>query len=481
MDGAAALVLMLSAMTVLLAGVSSKARVCYFGPPPELDPDHPDHWMKQVMEKIRERCPGPVKRQPISADTGKPTKASTEKPGTADMGKLTPAGTAKPTSADTEKPTTAAECSTPGALGMEDGTIPDNRIRASSSRSSCCLATNARLNDDGYAWVAAGSDSSIDWIEVNLVESTVVSGVITQGGIFDDYVTSYKVDYQKQPSSGYRHVTDESGNIKVFTGNTDDHTPVTNLFDESVVATFFDISDPGARSTRSLSLASGRMDGAVRCLLVASALTALFVSVESKARTCYFGPPPEPDPDNPDHWMKQVMREIRERCPGTKESTPADGGCLTPKALGLEDRSITDNQIRSSMSAGGWSARQGRLNNNGAWIATSSSNARIEVNFVESVVLVVSGVITQGTQPPGTASPRYVKSYKVAYKKHPSPDYEYVTGGNGNITVFMGNTDANTPVTNLFDESVVAKVVRIEPTEWFIAVALRLELLGCRN
>ncbi|XP_038069277.1 D-galactoside-specific lectin-like [Patiria miniata] len=62
MGGAAAVVLMLSAMAVLLVGVESQQRVCYSGPPPEPDPDNPEHWMKQVMQEIRKRCPG--RRQP---------------------------------------------------------------------------------------------------------------------------------------------------------------------------------------------------------------------------------------------------------------------------------------------------------------------------------------------------------------------------------------------------------------------------------
>ncbi|XP_038066532.1 uncharacterized protein LOC119736587 [Patiria miniata] len=70
MDGAAAVVLMLSAMAVLLFGVESQQRVCYSGPPPEPDPDNPEHWMKQVMREIRKRCPG--RRQPTPAVTEKP-------------------------------------------------------------------------------------------------------------------------------------------------------------------------------------------------------------------------------------------------------------------------------------------------------------------------------------------------------------------------------------------------------------------------
>ena len=60
------------------------------------------------------------------------------------------------------------------------------------------------------------------WIEFDLTESTLVSGVITQGFtavIFPLYVTQYKVKYQKLPgpSSLTDYVTDDKGDIQVHT------------------------------------------------------------------------------------------------------------------------------------------------------------------------------------------------------------------------------------------------------------------------
>ncbi|XP_038060492.1 lactadherin-like [Patiria miniata] len=124
------------------------------------------------------------------------------------------------------------------------------------------------------------------------------------------------------------------------------------------------------------------------------------------------------------------------------------------------------------------SASEGRLNNRNKWLAASNdANPWIEVDLDEPTV--VTGVITQGIS---RSIRMWVTAYKVAYKKQHSSDYEYVTDGNGDIKVFIGNTDTDTPVTNLFDESVVATVVRIEPMEWYSNyVAMRLELLGCRH
>ncbi|XP_038060874.1 retinoschisin-like [Patiria miniata] len=197
----------------------------------------------------------------------------------------------------------------------------------------------------------------------------------------------------------------------------------------------------------------------------------LLVGVESKQRVCYSGPPPEPDPDNPDDRMKQVMQQIRKRCPGRR---PPD--CSSPQPLGMEDGRIPDGRIKASSHWGSINccpAREARLNNDLRWIALSTdANPWIEVDLVESTV--VTGVITQGS---GGGS--YVTQFKVAYQKQPSSDREHVKDKSGNVKVFIGNTDVSTTVTNLFDESVVAAVVRIEPTEWQVGVGLRLELLGC--
>ncbi|XP_038060413.1 lactadherin-like [Patiria miniata] len=175
----------------------------------------------------------------------------------------------------------------------------------------------------------------------------------------------------------------------------------------------------------------------------------------------------------------------------------------------MEDGTIHDDRFTASSGYSFYPASKARLNNNGVWVANSfnncvqfsnpfhnricgvllfhcsssslpsvyrhDANPWIEVDLVEPTV--VSGVITQGHHNQNW----HVKKYKVAYKKQPSSDYEHVTDGNGNIKVFIGNTDYNTPVTNLFAESVVATVVRIEPIEWNMFVALRLELLGCRR
>ncbi|XP_038060850.1 lactadherin-like [Patiria miniata] len=162
--------------------------------------------------------------------------------------------------------------------------------------------------------------------------------------------------------------------------------------------------------------------------------------------------------------------------------TPAekDPECAS-HALGMEDGTIPDDRIKASSEiyTDCCPAVYARLNSNKRWIPSNTdANPWIEVDLIGSTVVI--GVITQGWMPP-SSDPQYVAQYKVSYQKQPSSDYDHVADRNGNIKVFIGNTDDHTPVTNLFDESVVVTVVRIEPTEWQNLCSLRLELLGCRH
>ncbi|XP_038059522.1 lactadherin-like [Patiria miniata] len=199
----------------------------------------------------------------------------------------------------------------------------------------------------------------------------------------------------------------------------------------------------------------------------------LLSGVESgcvKARVCYFGPPPEPDPENPDQWMKQVMQEIRDRCPGLREPTPT-AKVLCRQPLGMEDGTINNDRVSASSSGTCCPASGARLNAESRWIPEIPEGSWIKVDLVQSTV--VSGVVTQGYYV------GFVTHFMVAYQNQPPSAYEYLTDGNGNKKVFTGSTVPGTPVTNLFNESVLATEVRIEPTAWDSNVALRLELLGC--
>ncbi|XP_038062012.1 lactadherin-like [Patiria miniata] len=241
------------------------------------------------------------------------------------------------------------------------------------------------------------------------------------------------------------------------------------------------------------------MDGAGACILLASAVAML----ASCHKVCFIGSEYDPQAGIPLRWFlpyKVPCECTAVRLGGThipassyRQGAPhylkelfltETAECSSPEALGMEDGTIPDDHITASSVwestnyPGCCPPQKGRLNSDSIWAPSSNPDSWIEMDLATSTV--VSGVITQSLALGKFNG--YVTMYKVAFKKQSTSQCEHVRDGNGNVKLFKGNTDARcTPVTNMFNESVVASVVRIEPTEWHVWVRLQLELLGCRR
>ena len=90
-----------------------------------------------------------------------------------------------------------SDCS-PKPLGMENGTIFDSQLTASSSSGSNVSAKYARLNyPRGGAWVS--NPRSGQWLQIDLLDyHTSVTSVATQGrslGYRNQWVTTYKLQF----------------------------------------------------------------------------------------------------------------------------------------------------------------------------------------------------------------------------------------------------------------------------------------------
>ena len=95
------------------------------------------------------------------------------------------------------------ECNIP--LGMEDDSIPDDNIRASTTINySGYESYKARLDGSG-AWVADQGDNT-PWIEADIGSPATVSGLVSQGdggdGSYDDWVTSLLVSFKLSSDEG---------------------------------------------------------------------------------------------------------------------------------------------------------------------------------------------------------------------------------------------------------------------------------------
>ena len=87
---------------------------------------------------------------------------------------------------------------------MEDGTVKDNQISASSNLYySYDGPNNARLNSQLGAWWPM-SATVAEWIRVNMDPPEIVSGITLQGYPSDgEWVSRYKVEYINGTSQQY--------------------------------------------------------------------------------------------------------------------------------------------------------------------------------------------------------------------------------------------------------------------------------------
>lgn len=122
------------------------------------------------------------------------------------------------------------ECAYP--RGMEKGYIDDSQINVKSYLKSDTQGYHARLNGP-QAWTAK-TDSTYQWIEVDLGEIQEITAVVTQGNPNAlQWVERYRVFYSND-GLDYNNIYDSFGNEMIFNGNYDQDTAVTNFLPSPV-------------------------------------------------------------------------------------------------------------------------------------------------------------------------------------------------------------------------------------------------------
>ncbi|KAJ8388157.1 hypothetical protein AAFF_G00146480 [Aldrovandia affinis] len=117
-----------------------------------------------------------------------------------------------------------------GMLGMVSGLITDSQITASSHTDRSWVPENARLltSRSGWTLLPQPQPFSSEWLQVDLGEERLVSGLIIQGGKHRDnkiFMKKFRVGYSNN-GSHWTMVQDASGNKpKVFEGNMNYDTP----------------------------------------------------------------------------------------------------------------------------------------------------------------------------------------------------------------------------------------------------------------
>lgn len=137
------------------------------------------------------------------------------------------------------------ECPYHKPLGFEAGSVSPDQISCSNDDQysgwfSSWTASKARLNNQGFgcAWLAKFQDNT-QWLQIDLKEVKVVSGILTQGRCdADEWITKYSVQYRTNESLNWVYYKDQTGNNRVFYGNSDRSSTVQNLLRPPIVARF---------------------------------------------------------------------------------------------------------------------------------------------------------------------------------------------------------------------------------------------------
>nr|XP_046248377.1 retinoschisin-like [Scatophagus argus] len=137
------------------------------------------------------------------------------------------------------------ECSYHRALGFESGSVTSDQISCSNQDQyagwySSWMPNKARLNNQGFgcAWLSKFNDQH-QWIQIDLKEVGVVSGILTQGRCdADEWITKYSVQYRTVETLNWIYYKDQTGNNRVFYGNSDRSSTVQNLLRPPIVARY---------------------------------------------------------------------------------------------------------------------------------------------------------------------------------------------------------------------------------------------------
>ena len=99
-------------------------------------------------------------------------------------------------------------------LGMQSGSIPDNRITASSELNISTPAKNGRLNyTAGSSWCASTSDSN-PYLQIDLQTLHIICAVSTQGNSqADDWVKTYTLQSSRDGKTWKNY--EDGGIVKV--------------------------------------------------------------------------------------------------------------------------------------------------------------------------------------------------------------------------------------------------------------------------
>ncbi|XP_038658475.1 retinoschisin 1a [Scyliorhinus canicula] len=144
------------------------------------------------------------------------------------------------------------ECPYHRALGFESGAVTEDQISCSNEEQytgwySSWMPNKARINSQGFgcAWLSRYQDNQ-QWLQIDLKKISVISGIITQGRCdTDEWMTKYSVQYRSDKAFNWVYYKDQTGNNRVFYGNSDRSSSVQNFLRPPIVAQYIRIKPLG--------------------------------------------------------------------------------------------------------------------------------------------------------------------------------------------------------------------------------------------
>jgi len=176
--------------------------------------------------------------------------------------------------------------------------------------------------------------------------------------------------------------------------------------------------------------------------------------------------------------MEDQLKTTNNLLSETRKILSSEGSELCP--VGIADRSIiTNNQMSaSSYHSSSYLPHYGRLHSTagqGSWASkTAVVGEWIQVDLEKN--MRITGIATQGCF---LHSREYAATFKINYKLDGQQSFKEITDDEGNLKIFIGNTDHNSVVKNTFDNAVTARYFRVLPLTWLQFGTLRFELYTC--
>ncbi|XP_028398873.1 putative GPI-anchored protein pfl2 [Dendronephthya gigantea] len=302
--------------------------------------------------------------------------------------------------------------------------VSDKKMTSSTEKSRFS-ASDGRLYW-GNGWRPTENNQS-QWLQVDLGQKELVTAIATKGSGTGYWVKTYSISYgvDKVNLTSYKI----NATQKVFDGNTNGNSVVTNVLSPAVTARYIRI--------------------------------------------------------HPKTWNNGISLKVElYGCPRVN-TIPCKAG---EKTLGVEEnKKVKDSQLTSSSN---WktshSAAYGRLYNysggvragwRAGWRAgVNDKNQWIQVDLGKKEV--VSGISTQaGGYYQNSYHDFWVETYFVKHSLNGTTFESYKDGGVDKI--FDGNYDWGIIVKNVLSPPITARYIRIHPVSWHVNICMRIELYGC--